>query len=179
MTRSRTLGAALALALTLAFVAAGCGSSGGSDSSGTTAPASGSAATGGAPVALSGKVTNKGTKDISSAGMKTNLTVEMDDNYFKPTFIKAAPGAKVTVELKNEGSNPHTFTLADSSIDQKVDPGSKATVTVTVPMSGSLDFHCDFHGTMGMQGAFYSGTAASSSSTTPSTTAASSGRGGY
>jgi plastocyanin len=187
--RTRTLITAVAIAV--AFVAAGCGSSGGSDASGsgggTGAEATTTAAGGSAPVQLEGKVNAKGTKDISSDGAEADLAMELDDNSFSPTYVKAAPGAKVTVELENEGSNPHTFTLDDGTIDQKVEPGAKATVEVTIPDDGMLRFSCDFHGAMGMQGAFYTGAgdpAPSSSSgdtstTGTSTTAASSRDGGY
>lgn len=185
MTRTRTTLAALAVAVTL--LAAGCGSSGGSDSSdgsakGTTTAAAGSSSSD-APVALEGKVNDEGSKDISGDGDKADLSMELDDNYFSPTFIKAAPGATVTVELENEGTNPHTFTLDDGSIDQQVAPGEKATVEVTVPDTGSLRFSCDFHGDMGMQGAFYTGDGSSSSSGSDATTttadASSGGGSGY
>ena len=166
-TRRRTVIAALAV--TLAFIAAGCGSSGGSDATDTGTSGSGSGATttassGSMPVKLDGTVNDKGTKDVSGDGDKADVEVELDDNYFKPTFIQAAPGATVTVELKNEGSNPHTFTLDDGSVDKELQPGDKATVEVTVPEDGSLRFSCNFHGSMGMQGAFYTGTGTSSGS---------------
>jgi plastocyanin len=170
-----------ALAITLTFVAAGCGSSGGSDSSDTTAAKGDGATTTAAseaPVKLEGTVNDKGTKDISGDGADAKLALELDDNYFSPTFIKAEPGAKVTVELENEGDNPHTFTLDDGSVDQQVEPGAKETVTITVPEDGSLRFSCDFHGSMGMQGAFYTGTG-SSGGGGATTTEPSSGGSGY
>ncbi|MGN6695740.1 MAG: cupredoxin domain-containing protein [Aquihabitans sp.] len=182
-TRPRTLVAALAIIL--AFVAAGCGSSGGSDASDTTTAkgdATTTAASGSsdAPVKLEGTVNDKGSKDISGDGDKADLEMELDDDYFSPTFIKAAPGATVTVELENEGDNPHTFTLDDGSVDEKLDPGAKATVEVTVPEDGSLRFSCDFHGSMGMQGAFYTGTGGSSGGdvTTTAASGSDSGSGG-
>jgi len=125
-------------------------------------------------------VNAEGTKDISGDGDQADLEMELDDNYFKPTYIKAAPGATVTVELENEGDNPHTFTLDDGSIDQKLDPGAKASVEVTIPDDGILRFSCDFHGAMGMQGAFYTeaGTGSGASGDAPTTTAASGSSGG-
>jgi plastocyanin len=177
-TRTRTLVAAMAV--TLVLLAAGCGSSSGSDATGTTT-ASGSKATttagagGSAPVKLEGQVNDEGTKDISADGSTAKLSMELDDNYFSPTFIKAAPGATVTVELANEGANAHTFTLDDGSVDQQVEPGKKATVEVTVPDDGMLRFSCDFHGAMGMQGAFYTEAGASGSSTGSTTSSGSSG----
>jgi plastocyanin len=185
-TRRRTVIAALAV--TLAFIAAGCGSSGGSDATDTGTSGSGSGATttassGSMPVKLDGTVNDKGTKDVSGDGDKADVEVELDDNYFKPTFIQAAPGATVTVELKNEGSNPHTFTLDDGSVDKELQPGDKATVEVTVPEDGSLRFSCNFHGSMGMQGAFFTGTGGSASGSSgggaTTTTGSSSGGSGY
>jgi plastocyanin len=182
-TRPRILVAALAI--TLAFIAAGCGSSGGSDASATTAVTGGSttAASGSsdAPVKLQGTVNDKGTKDISGGGDQAHLEMELDDDYFSPTYIKAAPGATVTVELENEGDTPHTFTLDDGSVDKKLDPGAKATVEVTIPQDGPLRFSCDFHGSMGMQGAFYTGRNGSTASAggEATTTSAPAGGTGY
>lgn len=107
------------------------------------------------PVTLDGKVNNKGTKDISSKKSAT-LDLEADDFYFKATFVKVAPGERVTIELENEGSAAHTFTSDGLSIDQQIAPGKTKKVTLTVPSDGTaFQFHCDFHESMGMQGAFF------------------------
>lgn len=179
MTRARSL-AALALAAALALSACGSSSSdagsdtgsqaGGASAASTTAPA------GQAPVALSGKVNDHGTKDLSGDGATPTLSMELDDDYFSPTYVQVAPGAKVTVELENEGAMAHTFTIDGQGIDQKVEPGKKAKVTVTIPQSGSLAFLCDFHVKAGMQGAFFTGTGSSGATTT---TAASKDLPGY
>ena len=155
----------------LALVAASCGDdddTGGSQ--GTTAPAGTSAATtgtsagseasapeetegttpGSAPVSLEGTVNNKGTKEITD-----EVTLELDDYYFEPTFLKASPGATIHVELENEGDDTHTFTIDSLGIDQEVAPGDSATVDVTLPQEGAVRFYCRFHGNMGMQGAFF------------------------
>lgn len=132
-----------------------CGSSSsssGSDKSTTTTKAEAQA-----PVSLSGKVTNKGTKDISTKGATTSLELEAYDFYFEPTFIKVAPGQKISVELKNAGSVAHTFTAPSLGIDQEVQAGAKITVEVTVPTSGNAAFYCRFHKDSGMQGAMFVG----------------------
>ena len=141
----------------VALVVAGCGSDGGAYGGNTTSTSTTTVASDAAvaPVDLSGKVNDKGSKDISGDGATAEVDIEVDDNYFKPTFVEAAPGATVTVHLANEGGTTHTFTLDDASVDQTLEPGDDATVTVTVPESGSLRFSCNFHGAMGMQGAFY------------------------
>ena len=107
---------------------------------------------GSAPVALSGTVNDHGTKDLAG---KDEFELELDDFYFGPTYIKAAPGAKVKVELKNEGSMPHTFTIDALSVDQTVNAGQEADVNVTLPASGAVAFYCKFHKGQGMQGALY------------------------
>ena len=167
MPRSLTLIGALALCAALLV---GCGSDGygggddGSDGSKdadrttatTEATATTSPDTTPAGVELSGPVNDKGTADISDDGATPTIDIEVDDSYFSPTFIKAAPGATVAVKLENEGDTTHTFTV-DGAVDQQLEPGADATVTVEVPESGSVRFFCDFHSGMGMQGAFYTG----------------------
>jgi plastocyanin len=107
------------------------------------------------PVQVDGKVNVKGTKDIS-AEKSASLEIEADDYYFEPTFVKVQPGEKVSVSLKNEGDETHTFTSDSLNIDKTVAPGKSAKVTVTVPTDGTaFAFHCNFHQSMGMQGAFY------------------------
>ena len=38
---------------------------------------------------------------------RNDMEVELDDFYFGPTYIKATPGQQFTVELFNEGGQPH------------------------------------------------------------------------
>jgi plastocyanin len=107
------------------------------------------------PVQVDGKVNVKGTKDISSK-KSASIELEADDYYFEPTFVKVQPGEKVRVTLKNEGSAAHTFTSDGLNIDQDVAAGKSVKFTITVPSDGTaFAFHCSFHGSMGMQGAFY------------------------
>jgi plastocyanin len=134
------------------LVVVGCGSNGdtATGSTGKTTTTEGNA--GPAPVKLDGKVNNHGTKDVADGA---SIEVEQDDYYFGPTFIKSTPGAKITIELRNEGDNQHTFTSDALGVDQTVDPGKTAKVEVTLPSSGASLFYCRFHHDKGMQGAFY------------------------
>jgi plastocyanin len=127
----------LILLAAVALFVVGCG---GSSSSST-------------PVKLSGSTTNKGTKDLTGSAAE----VEMDDFYFNPTFLKGGtPGATVQLTLKNEGTNPHTFTSAALGVDKQVAPGGSEVVQITLPQSGATEFHCKFHQqSNGMQGAFF------------------------
>jgi len=51
--------------------------------------------------------------------------------------VKVQPGEKVSVSLKNEGDETHTFTSDSLNIDKTVAPGKSAKVTVTVPTDGN------------------------------------------
>jgi plastocyanin len=160
----------------LALVAASCGDDDDGGSQGSTAPSGTPAATAGtsapagtsggseasapeeteettggsAPVSLEGTVENKGTEEVGD-----EVSLELDDYYFEPTFLKASPGATIHIELENEGDDTHTFTIDSLGIDQEVAPGDSATVDVTLPQEGAVRFYCRFHANMGMQGAFF------------------------
>ncbi len=131
------------------LVAAGCGGSSKTTASNNSTASTASAAS--APVALSGTTNNKGTKTASG----NELDVEMDDFYFEPTFIQGTPGQTLSLHLENQGKNAHTFTSAALGVNQEVQPGKTADVQVTLPQSGATEFHCNFHQSSGMQGAFF------------------------
>ena len=75
-----------------------------------------------------------------------------DDFYFEPTIIEGKPGQTVKLELKNEGKNLHNFSIDSQGIDQDVNTDSSATVTVTIPQSGFVEFFCKYHRAQGMVG---------------------------
>ena len=126
------------------------GSASGSESGSASGSGSGSES-GDAPVELEGTVNDHGIGEVEG----DELELELDDNYFGPTFVKASPGASVTVELVNEGSATHTFTSDALGVDEEVGAGDEASVTVTLPDEGAVEFHCRFHDAQGMKGAFY------------------------
>lgn len=100
------------------------------------------------------KATDKGTQDITGQSAFTlNLDNDPGVYYFQPTVLKGSPGQKVTLTLKNAGSIKHNFTLASQNINQDVNtPGSSSTVTITFPQSGTTEFHCEYHQSLGMVG---------------------------
>ena len=80
--------------------------------------------------------------------------VDMYDNYFKSKTISGKAGATVKVTLKNDGNAEHNFKI-DSQLkqaDADVAPGKTATVSVTIPKSGSIQFYCEYHKGLGMTG---------------------------
>jgi plastocyanin len=154
----RIQGVVVITALSLLFVAAGCGgsSSSSSDSSeGTTST-----------TIMGTQTESHGTKDVTTASGK--VEIELYDNYFEPTVLKGKPGQMVELELKNEGNATHSFTLAEQSVDKVIQPGDETETDVKFPASGELKFVCKFHQGEGMIGALQSSAAASQSTTTTS-----------
>ena len=154
----------------LAVAAAGCGGGYGGSKSSSSQPASGSGS-GGQVNAAGVQANNHGTKTASG-----ETKVEMDDYYFSPTLLKGKPGQKVTLELENEGSVEHSFTIDSQSIDKVIAPGKDVKVTVTMPKSGSVSFYCKFHKSSGMAGALVT---SGSGAAPPTTTSGGGGYGGY
>lgn len=143
----------VATAVTATLLLAACSGSDTETTSETTseaaAPTSQATTPAAAPTALEGEVNDHGTATVSG----DSLEVELDDYYFQPTIIQGDPGQTVELELSNEGSAPHTFTIDDQGIDEQIDPDGTTTVQVTIPDDGSVRFYCRFHASQGMQGA--------------------------
>jgi len=81
---------------------------------------------------------------IASATRRT-ATIEAMDNYFTPTIMKGAPGARVLIILRNGGFVTHNFTFPGLEINSDVKPGDLRDANVTFPASGKLEFFCRFH----------------------------------
>jgi plastocyanin len=134
---------------------AACGSSSDNSSSGsssssatkTTASSSGSGGGGGGYGGSSSKTTT-----ASNSSSSDSNEVEMYDDYFKPKTITGKAGSTVKIELKNEGSNEHNFKIDGQKADADVEPGKKATVSVVIPKSGTVQFYCEYHKGLGMVG---------------------------
>jgi plastocyanin len=128
-----------ALALVGAMLGAGC----------TTAPLP--------PVAMTGRVVEKGRADVTAAGGDVRLAMDSGDDYFSPTYVTARAGARVTLDITNVGTIAHTFTIDSAHIDRTFGrKGDRTTVSVVVPAAGqALVFSCKYHRDEGMQGALY------------------------
>jgi plastocyanin len=141
MMKTTALVAAAALGL------AACGSS----SSDTTSSSSSSA---GGGYGAKSTQTTKTTAATSSPSAASTSQVGLYDNYFKGKTITGKAGSTVKIKLTNDGSNEHNFKI-DSQLkqaDADVKPGATATVSVTIPTSGTLQFYCEYHKGLGMVG---------------------------
>jgi plastocyanin len=137
------------------------------------------------PVKISGKVNNDGIGTATGG----NVSIALTEFAFNPTFVKVPSGVtSVTVNLQNTSTVEHTFTVPSQNIDQVLNPGQSATVTVSIPKKGATTFYCRFHRQLGMQGSFFSHTgdkpiatpsAAGATATTRAPSSTSSGGYGY
>jgi plastocyanin len=129
-------GLGLAATLALAVVASACSSSSSPSSSGTTQPPSPS------PSAA---------QSSDSGGGATSATIQAGAGgfIFSPNIVTIAQGGVITV--KDVGTVHHTFTIQDKGINQVLNPGDSAKVTIDLA-PGTYTFVCTFHQSQGMTG---------------------------
>jgi plastocyanin len=153
------------IVMVAALVLASCGDDDGADvresgsgpasesgtASGSESGSASGSASGQPPVSLEGTVSDHGIGEIEG----DTLELELDDNYFGPTFVRGTPGQQVTVELVNAGDTTHTFTSDPLGVDEQVDAGAESSVNLTLPDEGAVEFICRFHEGQGMKGAFF------------------------
>jgi plastocyanin len=71
--------------------------------------------------------------------------INIADLAFDPSTLTVASGP-TDIAITNDDDTDHTFTLDDGSVDQEIEPGGSATVTVDI--SSSTGFHCTIHPSM-------------------------------
>ena len=81
-------------------------------------------------------------KDVSGLA---ELDLEADEYYFEPAFLRGTPGQKLKLEIENESSTLHSFTIPEQKLDMDIPPKGKMVVEVTFPPSGVVRFVCRFH----------------------------------
>lgn len=97
-----------------------------------------------------------GTKDVKGQG---GLDLEADNYYFEPTFLRGTPGQKLKLEIKNESSTLHNFSIPEQHVDVNIPRKGKVVVEITFPSSGVVRFICKFHESRGMNGELLTGDA--------------------
>ncbi len=116
----------MSMVLALGLVTAACSSGGSSDggSSGTGAPSGG------------------------GGGGSGTATISISNFAFQPNALTGSPGETLKITVTNDDSTMHSFTADDGSVTQDIASGQTATVTVTLPSSGTFGWHCRFHSSM-------------------------------
>ena len=85
------------------------------------------------------------TTTTSTTRVRAANEVGINDNYFDPKVVSGAPGSQVTLKLVSDANALHNFSITSQGIDQDVKPGARASVKVTFPASGDLEFFCKYH----------------------------------
>ncbi len=80
------------------------------------------------------------------------LKVTQVNFRFQPDKLTGQAGQAITVDVENDGTFPHTFTITELNVDEEVAPGEKATVTFTLSNGGTFAYFCRFHRSSGMEG---------------------------
>ena len=93
-------------------------------------------------------------KDAAPSGGASSgaIKVEIVDLAFKPESLSATAGKEVTLELKNSGTQPHTFTITGLVDSGRIEAGQTKTISFTLGQAGSLTFFCTVHGQGTMSG---------------------------
>jgi plastocyanin len=74
------------------------------------------------------------------------------DFAYEPSEINAAVGQELTLELTNNGTFPHTFTIDGVVDSREIAPGETMTISFTPSETGGLTFFCTVHGAAKMSG---------------------------
>ena len=139
--RNRTVFVAALLAL--GIVATACTTPASTSSAAAAASAS--------PTATASPIPTSPAPAADVAG-KSAFTIDTYDDFFSPNVLMGSAGQKLNLTIANKGAATHTFTITSEHIDVLLEPGTSQTVEVSFPKSGSTQFVCRFHETMGMTG---------------------------
>jgi len=127
---------------------AGC-----SSSSSTSSPAAGGSSSGAGTITIgSDQANDHGAEDVTG---RSSFEVEANNDdgfYFKPTVLTGSANQSITLEIKNEGTTLHNFSIDAQHVNVTIDPGASHEVTVTFPASGTVEFYCSIHRSLGMAG---------------------------
>jgi plastocyanin len=148
-TRTFVLFSVAAVAL---ITLAACSSSS-STASLASGPSSSSSSSGGKITIGSDQANDHGTEDATG---KTSFEIEASNDssgyFFKPTILQGSGGQSITLEIKNDGSVLHNFSITSMNVNINIDPGASQEVKVTFPQSGTVEYFCSIHHALGMAG---------------------------
>jgi YVTN family beta-propeller protein len=119
---------------------------------GATAPAPAPAKRSSRPAAPT--FADHGSRDVRG---QAALTLEADDYYFAPTFLRGEPGQTLRLQVENESRTLHNISFPALHIDQDIPPKGSVDVQVTFPPSGTVRFLCKLHAALGMNGKILAG----------------------
>jgi plastocyanin len=94
-----------------------------------------------AGVVVAGSACSSDGGSADGGGGTADQTITIKDLAFDPTQLTV--NGSTTIEVVNEDGVEHSFTLDDGSVNQDVQGGESA--TVTIDPAASIGWHCEFH----------------------------------
>jgi plastocyanin len=88
----------------------------------------------------------------SGGGNSAAIDVRMLDFAYESTGVRGVAGQQTTLNLKNDGAQPHTFTITGLVDSGTVAPGQSKTISFTPTQAGTLTFFCAIHSQAVMSG---------------------------
>lgn len=89
-----------------------------------------------------------GSPSSGGGGGSGTAAISISNFAFDPNSLTGSAGEELEITVTNNDSTTHSFTTDDGSVTQDIQSGQSATVTVTLPSSGTLGWHCRFHPSM-------------------------------
>ena len=124
-----------------------------SSSSSAAAPASGSSSGSNKITIGSDQANDHGTQDATGT---STFTIGADNDssgyFFNPTILQGSAGQSITLDIKNDGSVEHNFSITSMNVNITIQPGASQEVKVTFPQTGTVEYFCSFHHALGMAG---------------------------
>jgi plastocyanin len=106
-------------------------------------------------VALAARARERSGVVHEGAAGSDAVEVVLQDDAFVPDDLSLKAGTEVDVEVRNEGSDGHNFTIDALDLSTgTVEPGQVVTATFVVP-NGTTEYHCTIH--PGMRGEIVAG----------------------
>ncbi len=102
---------------------------------------SSSASSGSSPQIIPGDASGASTFNVST-----------NNFFFNPNQISGTAGEKVTFHLTNSTDTTHNFSIDAQQINDTIAAGQTADIQVTFPSSGTVQFYCSIHKSLGMIG---------------------------
>ena len=136
----------LLTAATVALITLAACSSGGSSASGSSS--------GSNKITIgSDQANDHGTQDATGT---STFAIGADNDssgyFFNPTILQGSAGQSITLDIKNDGSVEHNFSITSMNVNITIQPGASQEMKVTFPQTGTVEYFCNFHHALGMAG---------------------------
>ena len=93
---------------------------------------------------LVSSATSCGGKDEAACqDPTTSSAVEMTGDGYAPACVQASVGTDLTI--LNTGQAPHTYTVIETELEARADPGGQASLSVTDVTPGTYEVICTLH----------------------------------